>query len=162
MYLDTTDEVVVLSPDGRARISRSGDAYRYAPERGDPLKIRSAWDELIRQGRADAQGFIPDRVLFEATCGGQFPDAVHRVWRAFHGLVVNQPQVLLTVEDGWHCGSKLMSSMYDVRSSHGNLGPSSFGFVMTTAGRLPPIMRMEDLRQELHRAGVPLEAAPAE
>lgn len=160
MFLEG-DEVVVLSRDGRARIGRSGDAFRYAVERGDPLKMKAVWERLKQEGRIDSGGFVKDGELFEAAADQEYPDALHRVWRAFHGLVVHQPDVLLTTQEGWHCGSKLMSKMYDVRSAHGNLGPSSCGFVMTTAGPLPGVMRMENLRGELGKVGVPIQCVPS-
>jgi hypothetical protein len=69
-----------------------------------------------------------------------------------------RPDVLLSVQDGRHCGSPFMSSVVDLKGSHGNLGPaSSSGFAMTTAGELPSVMRIADLRPHLVQIGIPVE-----
>ena len=79
------------------------------------------------------------------------------MWRAFHGLVEHTPEVLVSVEDGWHCGSAFMTDVLDLAAAHGNLGPlSSMGFVMSTAGSLPPVGRMEELHASLGKLGIPL------
>lgn len=158
-YLDDNDEVVVLSPSGRARIARSPQGrLRYRTEWGDPLELLPVIERLDRAGSADSEGYIDDQVLFEATQDHHYPDGVYRLWRAFHGLVENQPQVLLSIEDGWHCGSKGMSGMVDMAATHGNLDMlGSIGFIATMMGRSPPITRMEDLRHVLEQMGVPFD-----
>jgi hypothetical protein len=115
------------------------------------------WQKLVSDGKTDSDGFIRDDVLFEATKDHEYPDSIHRVWRAFHGLMVHTPQVMIAVADGYHCGSKLMSKIYSMQAAHGNLGMlSSSGVVITTAGPLPPVMRMADLRRALQSVGVPV------
>jgi len=157
-YCDGSDEVVVLSRDGQARISRQGDAYRYLPERGDPLELRPVLAGLTGSGKVDPDGFVADQMLFDATADHPLPDAVHRLWRAFHGQTVHTPDVLLSVEDGYYCGSGLMSELIDLRSAHGSLNRiSSSGFIMSTAGRVDPVIRMEDLREALTRLAVPFD-----
>ncbi|HUN81193.1 MAG TPA: hypothetical protein VMV81_06735 [Phycisphaerae bacterium] len=157
MYLDSNDEVVVLCRGGRARISHKGDSFRYVAEMGDPLHMMPFWGKLVSDGKADAAGFVRDDVLFDATKDHEYPDSIHRIWRAFHGLMQHTPQVMVAVADGYHCGSKLMSEIYSMQAAHGNLGMlSSSGVVITTAGRLPPVMRMQDLANELRKVGVPV------
>ncbi len=47
----------------------------------------------------------------------------------------------------------------DLAAAHGNLGRlSSMGFVMSTAGSLPPAGRMEELHESLTKLGIPLPA----
>lgn len=154
-------EVVVVSRGGRARISSSPSGLKYECDYGDPLEMLPVIANLRSKGGVDAQGFAADRALFEATTEHKYPDSLHRLWRGFHGLVEYQPDVLLSTEDGRHCGSAFMSRVVDLTGSHGNLGPaSSSGFVMTTAGELPPVLRIADLRAELAQIGVPLDAKP--
>lgn len=176
MYIDSAGDVVVQDREGVARIRAIVESaaefettpserpiatrLRYQCERGDPFKLLPVIDELRRSGQVDADGFIDDRVLFDATHNHIYPDAIYRSWRAFHGLMVHTPDVMVSVKDGWHCGSALMSWICDLQAAHGNFGRlSSYGFVMTTIGELPDIVRMEDLRQELMRLGVPLSTA---
>lgn len=157
-YLDARhDEVVVLSRDGRARISHSSSGLRYQPEFGDPLAMLPILDKLAQAGSIDPQGFADDHALFQATVDHAYPDAVYRLWRAFHGLVVNTPQILVSVQDGYHCGSPTQSSLIRLTAAHGNLRPmSSLGFAMTMAGQLPPAIRMANLGKALQDMGVPL------
>ncbi len=153
MYLGDNDSVVVLARCGaRATISHANGKYRYVAQQGDPLNLMPIVKQLV-----DADGWIADAALFDATKSHEYPDAVHRVWRAFHGLMAHPPDVMLAVSDGWHCGSKFMTDVLDLQAAHGNLGrPSSNGFVMTTMGHVPGITRMEDLAAALRILGVPL------
>ncbi len=162
-YLDESDQVVVLTRDGEARIQAGPAGYRYSCTRGDPLKLAAILGELKRSGQETADGFVSDDVLFEATMDHPYPDAVHRLWRAFHGLIANQPQVVVSVEDGYHCGSAFMSELIDLAAAHGNLGEvSSSGFAMTTMGSLPRVVRMENLGQALRDLGIPMPPKPPE
>ncbi|MCH7873339.1 MAG: hypothetical protein IID33_16710, partial [Planctomycetes bacterium] len=175
VYLDGNGEVVVLSRDGSARISRKqpassgsngsgggstgrggdGVRYRYSAGRGDPLGLQTILSELEASGLRDADGFVADRDLLEATLHHTYPDAVHRLWRGFHGLIEYPPNVMVSLNDGWHTGSVTISKMRKMYAVHGNLNePSSAGFAMTTAGELPENLRMEDLRAALLERGV--------
>ena len=136
-------------------VARAGDKYRYLPEVGDPLDLLPIWRQLQATGVVDAEGFVEDRTLFAATQAHRYPDAVHRVWRAFHGMFVHTPDVFIAVEDGWHCGRKVISKCMDLAAAHGNLNrKSSCAFAMTTAGALPPVLRMEDLPNALRELGI--------
>ncbi|OWY71814.1 hypothetical protein B7486_09140 [cyanobacterium TDX16] len=164
-FLDTDDAVVVQSRDGLARIRRSvaGDGYRYDCEHGDPLQLLPVVDALRRNGEVGPDGSIADDALFDSTKDHLYPDALHRLWRAFHGLMVNPPDVMISVQDGWHCGSALMTKLVDVSAAHGSLNAdSSGGFVMTTNGPLPQVIRMEALRAELVRLGINFRKDPSD
>lgn len=154
-YVDRED-VVVLRKDGLARISRSSGRYRYAPEQGDPLEIMPAIEKLRAQGQVDAEGFIADDVLFQATAHGTYPDAVHRLWRAFHGLVEHTPDVMLSISEPYYVGSPTMKTVLrNIVGVHGSLRPmSTYGMCMTMSGVLPPVQRQGDLRANLIRIGV--------
>jgi len=153
MYLRDDDVIVILDRDGRATIESDGTGYRYTALRGDPLKLT----EIFASLPADGDGFVDDRLLLAATAGHEYADAVDRLWRAFHGLMTHTPDVIVSVGDGWHCGSPLQDSLLTMKATHGNLGPpSSTAFVMTTAGRLSGVTRMKDLAGALRGLGVPV------
>jgi len=156
MYRDEDDHVVVVDRTGVARISRRANRFRYHCESGDPLKLRAILDQLRARGEVDGDGFVEDRALFQATAQHIYPDPVYRSWRAFHGLFEHTPEVFVSVLDGWMVGSATMSRMCTLQAAHGNLGkPSSYGFAMTMAGELPPIVRMVDLKSAFREVGVP-------
>ena len=178
-YVGQSGDVIVLSRGGSARISRSqpaakvGDAaddsnddehdgrggdgvrYRYVTQRGDPLSLIEILSELKSRGLVDADGFIADRDLLQATLRHTYPDGVHRLWRAFHGLIEHPPDVMVSISDGWHTGSVTIAKIRIMHATHGNLNElGSTGFAMTTAGELPADLRMEDLRTALLDRGV--------
>jgi hypothetical protein len=154
------DRVVVLSNGGRAAIDRlaeEGVQFRYSTEQGDPLELIPTIKNLSALGLVSPEGFVADKQLFEATARHKYPDAVYRLWRAFHGLTRHTPDVLVSTQEGYYCGNGLMTSFLDLAASHGALdSQSSVGFAMTTAGGLPPDIRMEDLADCLGGLGVPL------
>ena len=138
-----------------ATIIRRGDRYRYAPTKGDPLFLSGVVDELASTGRLDAEGFAADTDWFTATTGATYPDALYRLHRAFGGLVVHVPDVLVSLRSGWCSGSPLMSGFVTTpRAIHGSLNAdSTTGFAMTTVGPLPAAVRMIDLADALTAAG---------
>ena len=155
-YCDARDRVVVMSREGRAEISRSPAGFRYARDYGDPLRLEPILADLAACGKADGDGFVGDEVLMDATLGHVYPDVVYRLWRAFHGLTEHTPDVLVSIRDGWHCGSPAMSNLVQLRAAHGSLRQSSSsGFSMTTAGVLPGVVRMERLAGRLEALDVP-------
>jgi len=157
-YCDQADSVTILSRDGRARIIRSSaGSFAYRSDFGDPLQLIPVYESLRAEGKLDAEGFAPDAALKDATASHVYPDVVHRLWRAFHGLVKNTPDALVSTEDGHHCGSALMSSLVHLTAAHGNLRQaSSTAFSMSMCGQLPDMVRMENLRGEFSRIGVPM------
>ncbi len=158
------DSVVVVDRDGLARIHRSSFGYRYDVELGDPLHLTAVIDELRRSGLVDSEGFVADAALFDATSNHIFPDALHRLWRAFHGLMEHTPNVLLSLDPDRFLGSGGMMAMFRLEGVHGDLGRiSSTGFAMTMAGPLPEAVRMENLRDAWRRVGahVPPNRSPS-
>lgn len=154
-YPAADGSLVVLGRDGEARIHRSGGKYRYVPIDGDPLQMSHVWHGLAVRGELDADGFVDDRALFDATVEHIYPDAVDRLWRAFHEQFRHPPSVLVSVAPGWHCGSEFQSQAVDLQAVHGSLRPaSSVGFAATNAGRLPTVVRMRELSTQLERIGV--------
>ncbi len=151
------DHLVVLSRDGEAHVERGDAGFRYRAVRGDPLEMLPILERLAADGKVGADGFVEDRVLFAATQSHVYPDALYRLWRAFHGLIVNTPDVMVCTADGYHCGSLYMTQTIQLRAAHGNLrAPSSTGFAVSMSGELPEVVRMADLRGEFHKLGVPI------
>ena len=162
-YLDEDGAVVVQSHDGLATIRYGDDGGRYECRHGDPLKLLPVIEALRAEGKVGPDGFISDAALFEATKEHLYPDALQRLWRTYHGLMLHPPDVMISVQDGWHCGSALMTKLVDIRAAHGSLNlDSSSGFAMTTNGSLPSVVRMQDLRGYLDRLGVHIPGPAAE
>ena len=163
-FVDVSGRVIVLSRGGEAAIERTDAGYRYTRRRGDPLQLSA----LLARGAAapSADGWargsdgvfeIDDHASFDATVEHVYPDPLHRLWRAFHGLVRHTPDVLLSLAPGYHCGSESISEALELAAAHGCLRrEGTTGFALTTAGELPPAMRTEDLRAALMSLGVPL------
>lgn len=131
-----TPVVVVEGRRGRARLrfDPTREAFRYDVIWGDPLQLLPLWEELRREGKAEPDGFIPQAVLFEATVGHIYPDAVRRLYEAMGGRQVENPaDLLLSLQDGYYFGSRRFDWFVRLRSTHGGAtGRSSVGFVMST------------------------------
>lgn len=148
-------EVVVLSRGGEARIARLASdgrvRWRYRPVRGDPLRLATIWASVA----SSADDFVDDETLFRATHAHVYPDPLARLWRAFHGLVKNTPDVLLSTAPGWYIGDRELSDKLEIAAGiHGGMSfESACGFIMSMAGPLPDVLRMEDARRALIDAG---------
>jgi hypothetical protein len=80
-------------------------------------------------------------------------------WRGCGGRFT--PDVLVSIADGCYFGDPFMAAVMGCSAAHGNLNlRGSSGFAMTTAGKLPPVLRMADLHGALRAAGVPLKPRP--
>lgn len=153
--------VIVLSRSGRAVIEREGEAFRYVPHFEDPLGLAAVLAELRELGRLDGRGFAPDSDWFTATAEHEYPDALYRLWRAFDGLCVYTPDVLVSLADGYYAGSARLADFIAMKAVHGNLNRrGSSGFVMSTAGELPPVLRITQVREALARIGVRVRPSP--
>jgi hypothetical protein len=138
----------VVDRQGAARIEPCAGGWRYVRAEHDPLALPNSVGAGLDTCR-DADAW------FAATNDHIFPDAVDRIGRAFDGMVVHPPDVLLSLADGWHWGSPFLNRSVRVRGTHGNLSAAgTIGFVMSTAGPLPPALRMRDLAPALDRIGV--------
>ena len=140
--------IAVRAANGNATIERRGDSFRYRAAEGDPLKLLSIFEKLKADGKLDADGFAPDRVLFDATATHIYPDACERLWRGFHGLVEEVPDVIADIDRGYFAGMESRANAVGgtIASTHGDLERvSSTAVLMSTAGPLPPILRVRDL-----------------
>jgi hypothetical protein len=151
-YADA-DAIVVKSADGEARIERRGDRYRYRAASGDPLELVPVFADLAAKGLADADGFVADRALFDATAAHTYPDAADRLWRLFHGLVENPPDVIVDLAEGYYAGLESRAAWYrTAASTHGDLEQaSSTAVILSTAGPLPPALRSRDVPEAMEK-----------
>jgi hypothetical protein len=143
-------KVFVNSKRGSAVISEKDGRFKYEPEGGDPLQLNDIIAALKAAGKVDENGFIDDRALFEATATHIYPDPLRRLWRAFYALVENVPDVMVSLEDKWYGGSPGYNLLVKIASTHGSLNHNnSVTFVMSTAGPLPPVMRIEEISKHI-------------
>jgi len=151
------DDVVVMSREGRARITKRGGRYRYDSSGGDPLGLAPIIGELKAQGNVDADGFIDDRAMLEATFAFAYPDPLKRVWESFHGLAQHPADVLVSLKDHWYYGRENFEGATPRLSTHGGLGGmNGTAFVMSTAGRIEKGIRVGDFRDAVKSLGIHL------
>lgn len=147
---DGTRRVVVLSRDGEASIEERGGGFAYTMQRGDPLKLAEIIRELQGNELFNDDGSVPDQPFFNATADAEYPDPLDRLWRAFGGLFVHTPDVLLSLEDGVFAGSTELTTWLKMQAVHGNLNRrGSSGFIMSMEKELPPVLRLRDARAPL-------------
>lgn len=123
--------------------------FRYLPGHGDPLELLPALDELRRQGKVDAGGFVAEQDLFNATLPLRYPDALYRIadWAAeARSPIANRSDIMVSLRPGFYSGSGFFTSLVKLKSTHGGLNRgSTLGFAMTTDGRLPAARRYDQL-----------------
>jgi hypothetical protein len=157
MYKNRWGSVVVLDRSGKALVDCRDGRYRYQILHGDPLKLGPVFENLRSAKLLDADDYATDKDVFRATNSHEYPDALARIWRAFHGLVKNVPAVVVTTKDGWYCGKGKFDFFVDVASTHGSLNyVNSVTFAMSTAGELPEVLRLRELRPALENLGLEL------
>jgi hypothetical protein len=145
-FYQAGDVVVVRDREGVAHIDRDGDQLRYRPLVGDPLRLAGTVLSLRANGGLDDRGFGADRAWFDATVDLEYPDALHRVWHAFHGQVINTPQVMFTLHDGFCAGLAAMDDWIDMQSTHGGLNQvNSDAVLLTTTGEVVPHLRSREV-----------------
>ena len=145
--------IVVRTRDGKARIERRDDRYRYRASTGDPLQLAPILERLKAEGKVDADGFVADRDLFIATAEHCYPDPLDRLWRAFTAMAENVPDVIADLADGYYAGAAARAAWFDsAASTHGDLErKSSTTFIMSTAGPLSGPLRSRDIPEALER-----------
>ncbi len=126
------ERIFVRSSKASAEIECRGTKFRYAQIAGDVFNYKAVIGKLAAAGSVGADGFISDHDWFSATVDHEWPDAVRRVWDAFHRNAVYPPRVMLTVDDGYCVGLPEYEKYIDMASTHGSLNQlNSASFVMT-------------------------------
>lgn len=143
------DMVIVLAPGGaRAIIRGRHGRYAYTPVNGDPLDLTS----VLADVQADADGYYDADALLRATVHHRWPAPLQRLCRAHFGLVENPPDVIVSLADRFYTGSKGFAGSVTVASTHGGLNRrNSVTFIMSTAGKLPGVMRSRDIPQNMRK-----------
>ena len=163
MYL-WQDRVIVHDALGSAAIDQRDGRLRYAPIDRDVLNYQGVIDQLAGVGKVDADGFVAVDDWFAATLDHEYPNAPPRLWSAFHELVANTPDVMLTLRAGSCTGMGFLEWFISMQSTHGGLNQTdSATFVMTTTGRATKALRSGDVLETIepglietidHRAAV--------
>ena len=153
--------IIVRNSTARAEIHRRGARFVYRAVAGDPLKLTPVLDRLTAEGKAAPDGSASDDDWFEATTAHDYPDPLHRIWCAFEQscLVENPADVIVSLKEGYACGSKLFSMMINIAGTHGSLAQQSNTFIMSNAVPLPPVLRVDDVIRALNAAKTPATAA---
>jgi len=135
MYLEGTS-VIVRDAQGAAAIEQREGMLRYRVIDSDVLGYEKVIQQLRRAGKLSSDGWAADRDWFDATLAHRYPDAPHRLWDAFHGLVVSPPEVMVTLKCGWHAGEPGLERWITMKSTHGSLDrDNSVTFLATMTGR---------------------------
>ena len=142
------NSVIVRNAKGTAAIDFRNNAFRYRIIDADVLYYEPVIKSLRTSGKLSADGFAADRDWLTATVDQQYPDAPHRLWDAFHNLVVNPPDVMVTLRDGFDAGVPWLGPFITMKSTHGSLDQkNSATFLMTMTGRTREgqVLRSEDV-----------------
>jgi hypothetical protein len=138
--------VLVRDARGAAAIDHENGRYRYSVRTADVLGYQAVLSALAAEGKVDGRGFVSDEDWFAATVDLDFPDAPRRLWDAFHGQVVNPPQILFTLRDGHCAGMESMESWIEMQSTHGGLNRiNSDAVILTTIGPVPRPLRSRNV-----------------
>ncbi len=130
------DRVAILSAaGGEAEIwptmGGSSEAFTYQNLRGDPLG-------LLGGTNAPATQSFDQAALFRASLDSDYPDSLHRIWRAFHGAVREPSPILLSLSDGREAGYGWVRAFALLRGragTHGSLTKSASLGVLTSNWR---------------------------
>ncbi len=144
---DSAGAVIVEGATGRARVDADAAAtrFRYTPEAGDPLQLEPALRELRAAGEQDAGGFAPDSAWLRRTLETPWEDSLRRLVLGVRGSVLNPAAVLVSLSPGHHFGDPVGDAFTRMEGTHGSLrSAGSTGFLMSTAGPRPPVVRSDD------------------
>lgn len=158
--------IIVLNGPQRALIGRADQPvrYGYAQISGDPLRLAQITKSLKKEGRLSEDGLALDRVWLEATRHHVFPDPLHRIWKALTENTRNPADVLLSLTPGYHVGDPSLDAWVRMEGTHGGLrAAGSNTFIMSTAFRVPPWQRPDDVLEFIHGTVFwqPLPSEPA-
>jgi len=119
-------EAEVWPTPGSAR-----ESYTYHNLHGDPLA-------LLGGAVTAATKTFDEATLFRDSLDGAYPDSLHRLWRAFHGVVRNPSPILLSLQDGRDAGNRFVRAFALLRGragTHGSMTPSASLGIITSNWR---------------------------
>jgi hypothetical protein len=150
------DRIIIRNAMGSAAIEKKGEKLRYVPIDVDVLGYQPVMDALQASGKMDAEGFASDEAWFSQTADHEWPDAPAQIWKAFHGMVVCTPELMVTLHDGYHTGFTLFESMIDMASTHGGLNQiNTAAFLLSMTGRATAPLRTRDVLRTIEPDYVP-------
>ena len=162
VYLSEDEVIYVIDRQGTARIEIGPIAstntqinFKYVPENGDPLLLKPIIKAMRAANHVDSNGFALDRTWFEYTKAHIYPDALYRLWRAFHGSFYFSPNVLVSFEDGYHYSAKFLNMVIKFKGTHGSLlNTSTYGFFMSTETPVPEYTRAKNIVEYVEKYGI--------
>jgi hypothetical protein len=110
-----TDSVGVLTADGEAEVrlvAAPDEAYAYRVLRGDPLGLLGA------EAAPGSERTFAQAEAFALTVTAPRPDALRRVWRAFHGDVGHPASLVVSLADGYEVGNPKLRFLTRLRGGH--------------------------------------------
>ncbi len=139
-----------------------GPSYSYQPVIGDPLELAEACATLRAAGQMNSDGFASRQAWLAATAELPFPAGPQRLWEGIFCLCREQPDIVISLKNGWFVGSGLLSRFVRLKGTHG--GPhrrASETFAMATGLDLPSPLDLHDLGELLRQeAGWGVGIAP--
>lgn len=119
----------------RARIEwKPGqNAFRYGPERGDPLGYQPVLDALARKHQFDSDGFAPAEAWMRETLTHRYPLAPERIVRGHTQVSLNPAPILISLTNGYVHSTwiiKQLSSLIRLGGTHGSLDDLSSNGVL--------------------------------
>lgn len=133
---------------GNSVVVRSGSASAAIESRDSRLGYRAISGDVLGYAKltVPTDGFATRDEWFAATVDHEYPDAVPRLWDAFHDLVIDPPEVMFTTHNGYTAGLASFERYITMKSTHGSFDQiNSATFVMTM--HAPPLkpMRIGDV-----------------
>ena len=150
------ERVGLLTDGGQAQIRARQDGdrlvYRYQAVRGDPLGLEGVCPAMQAAGTMNDEGFAGSSAWVARTAEHDFPAAVPRLWDGMCRLSAEQPDVVVSLADGWYTGSGLLSYFVQMQGTHGGLHRrASETFAMSTSSELPSPIGLEELSEVIRR-----------
>lgn len=140
------DRVIIRGATGMAAVEKKNGRFRYVFLQGDPLEYGPVIAAMENEGKLDVEGFGNDRDWLEATSDHEWPDVPHRVWDAFHGMVIGPADAIFTLKDGHCAGMGLFDAMIDMASTHGGINQiNSDAMVLTMSRPIDRTIRIEEV-----------------
>ncbi|TWT43677.1 Type I phosphodiesterase / nucleotide pyrophosphatase [Phycisphaerae bacterium RAS1] len=145
------DAICVRAAGQTAMVESRGGRYRCVGQ-GDPLQLATVAVRMRAAGSMDAEGFASADAWLEATAEHPWPAGPPRLFEGMRTLSDEQPDVAVSLAEGWFVGSGFLSSFVNMRGTHGGLGRgASETFVMTTSRRYDPPLTLEQVAELIAR-----------
>jgi hypothetical protein len=116
--VDRGDAVGVFTADGEAEVrlaNTTPEQYDYRALHGDPLGLLPV-DGTVREQRFD------QAQMLRQTADAPRPNPLRRLWRAFHGEVMEPSPIIVSLRDGREAGNTKLRAMALMRGRVGTHG----------------------------------------